>query len=58
MTETMKLSGKNKETNQMETVVSPVANPWMTTDMVDMLNGVKQGTVNRMRLVRGRQCSN
>ena len=40
MTQNLKVTRKNKETNQMETVVSPVANPWMTTDMVDMLNGV------------------
>lgn len=57
MTQNLKVTRKNKETNQMETVVSPVANPWMTTDMVDMLNGVKQGTVNRLRLVAVPQCS-
>jgi dipeptidase len=33
------------------------ANPWMTTDMVNMLNGIKDSTVVRYRLVAVPQCS-
>ncbi|MDR1556969.1 MAG: C69 family dipeptidase [Tannerellaceae bacterium] len=36
---------------------SPSANPWMTTDMVNMLNGIKDSTVVRYRLVAVPQCS-
>jgi dipeptidase len=33
------------------------ANPWMSTDMVNMLNGIKDSTVIRYRLVAVPQCS-
>jgi dipeptidase len=36
---------------------NPSANPWMTTDMIKMLNDIKENTVTRYRLVAVPQCS-
>lgn len=57
MTQNLKIASKKKDTNEVDTIISPVANPWMTTDMVNMLNGVKPETVTRYRLVSAPQCS-
>ncbi|MDR2389519.1 MAG: C69 family dipeptidase [Tannerellaceae bacterium] len=35
----------------------PSANPWMTTDMVNMLNAIRENTVERYRLIAVPQCS-
>lgn len=57
MTKNLKVAVKNRETKETDTITSPAANPWMVTDMVNMLNGVKEGTVIRNRLVAVPQCS-
>ena len=57
MTKNLKVTTKNKETQKTDTLTSPAANPWMVTDMVNMLNAVKPGTVTRNRLVSVPQCS-
>ena len=57
MTKNLKVTRKQKGSEQVDTIVSPSANPWMTTDMVNMLNGIKPGTVARYRLVAVPQCS-
>ena len=57
MTKNLKVAVKNKETKETDTITSPAANPWMGTDMLNMLNGVKEGTVTRNRLVAVPQCS-
>ena len=57
MTQNLKVVVKNKETNRTDTIISPVANPWMKPDMVSMLNGIKEGTTTRYRLVAVPQCS-
>ena len=57
MTKNLKITLHEKGKTQVDTVVSPAANPWMTTDMVNMLNGVKPETVTRYRLVAVPQCS-
>ena len=48
---------KKKDSNETDTIISPVANPWMTTDMVNMLNGLRPDAVKRYRLVAVPQCS-
>ena len=53
----LKVTRKNEATNMMDTIVSPVANPWLTTDMATMLNALKPGTTSRNRLVAVPQCS-
>ena len=57
MTKNLKVIVQDKETNKTDTIISPVANPWMKPDMVAMLNGVKEETVTRYRLVAVPQCS-
>ena len=53
----LKVEKKNKETNEMDTITSPVANPWMTRDMATLLNTLKPGVVDRNRLVAVPQCA-
>ena len=57
MTRNLKVALKDKETNKVDSVVSPVANPWMTRDMVTLLNSLKPGSVERQRLVAVPQCA-
>lgn len=57
MTKNLKVAVKKKGTAEVDSVVSPMANPWMTRDMVDMLNTLKPGAVERVRLVSVPQCS-
>ncbi len=58
MTQHLKIAvKKNAGSEETDTIVSPQANPWMTMDMVNLLNAVKEGTVNRQRLVAVPQCS-
>jgi dipeptidase len=40
-----------------QNLTGPSANPWMTPDMVNMLNGIKDSVVVRYRLVAVPQCS-
>ncbi len=57
MTQNLKVNVRKKDSDEMETIISPSANPWMTMDMVNMLNGIKDSTVVRYRLVSVPQCS-
>ena len=40
-----------------EMVTSPIANPWMSRDMMTLLNTIKPGTVKRRRMVAIAGCS-
>lgn len=57
MTQNLKVTVKDRETEKVDTIISPSANPWMTMDMVNMLNGIQDSTVVRYRLVSVPQCS-
>ena len=57
MTKNLKVAVKDKKTNKVDSIVSPMANPWMTRDMVTMLNTLKPGAVERLRLVAVPQCA-
>lgn len=57
MTQHLKIAVKRKGGDGPDSIVSPVANPWMTRDMVTMLNGLKEGAVQSYRLVAVPQCS-
>lgn len=57
MTKNLKVAVKQKDSDRTDTIVSPMANPWMTRDMVAMLNGLKEGAVTSYRLVAVPQCS-
>lgn len=56
-TRNLKVTRKNKDSETPDTIISPAANPWMTRDMVAMLNGIKDSTVVSLRLVAVPQCS-
>lgn len=53
----LKVEHKNRKTNEVDTITSPVANPWMTRDMATLLNTLKPGVVDRNRLVAVPQCA-
>lgn len=57
MTQNLKVNVKDNDTGEEKTIISPAANPWMTMDMVNMLNGIQDSTVVRYRLVSVPQCS-
>lgn len=57
VTKNLKIANKKKEATDPDSIVSTSANPWMTTDMINMLNEVKNGVVTRNRLVAVPQCS-
>lgn len=57
MTKNLKVAVSKKGSDEKDTIISPVANPWMTRDMVSMLNGLKEGAVKSSRLVAVPQCS-
>ncbi len=56
MTKNLKVAVRTEE-NKVDTITSPVANPWMTYDMVQLLNTLQEGAVKRLRLVSVPQCS-
>ena len=56
-TKNLKVPSKKKDSSDKDSITSPAANPWMTTDMINMLNEVKPRTVDRNRLVAVPQCS-
>lgn len=57
MTQNLKVERRMRGSDETEIITSPAANPWMTMDMVNMLNGIKDGAVTRYRLVSVPQCS-
>ncbi len=57
MTRNLKVTRKNRTTGAMDTVTSPVANPWMGRDMMQLLNAVKDSTVVNVRNVSVPQCA-
>lgn len=56
MTKNLKVPVKNKEGGQ-DTIVSPIANPWMGGDMIKLLNSIKDSTVVNVRNVSVPQCA-
>jgi dipeptidase len=57
MTKNLLVEVPSKDGKGKESAVSPSANPWMTPDMIQMLNGIKDSVVMRYRLVAVPQCS-
>lgn len=43
-TKNLKVPSKKKDSSDKDSITSPAANPWMTTDMINMLNEVKPRT--------------
>ena len=57
MTRNLKVARKNRATGETDTILSPVANPWMGRDMMQLLNAVKDSTVVNVRNVSVPQCA-
>lgn len=53
----IRMTKKREGSDEVDTVLSPYANPWLTVDMANTLNTIKPGTVERMRLVAVPQCA-
>ncbi len=61
MTQNVKMIRKKFDENRKEigqdTIISPVANPWLTTDMRNTLNYIAEGTIEFQRTVSVAWCS-
>lgn len=57
MTQNLLVERKKNDSDEKEIVKSQYANPWMTTDMVNTYNGVKDSTVIRLRNIAVPQCT-
>ena len=53
----LKIAKKKRGTNEVDSITSPAANPWMGRDMATLLNTLKPGVVDRNRLVAVPQCA-
>ena len=56
MTRNLKITQKKKD-GSLDTITSPMANPWMSGDMIKLFNAVKDSTVVNVRNVSVPQCS-
>lgn len=57
VTRNLKIAVKQKDSEKTDSVVSPVANPWMRVDEIKMLNGIKEGAVTSIRNIAVPQCA-
>lgn len=57
VTRNLKVVKKDYKTGQTDTIISPRANPWMRSDEVQMLNGIKNGAVTSYRNISVPQCA-
>jgi dipeptidase len=57
MTQNLKVQTHPRDGSEPQTIVSPSANPWMGTDMIELLNALSPDAVERYRLVAVPQCS-
>lgn len=56
ITRRLKVAVKDKN-GQTDTIVSPVANPWMRTDEVQLLNSLREGAAPQVRNIAVPQCA-
>lgn len=57
MTKKLKIKRKNNKTGEVGTIVSPVANPWMSRDFMNLYNELSDSTVVNVRNVSVPQCA-
>ncbi|MEG0464529.1 C69 family dipeptidase [Bacteroides sp.] len=57
VTRNLKVPVKQKGSEKTDTIVSPVANPWMTRDMMALLNSLRKDAVPNNRNIAVPQCS-
>lgn len=57
ITQNLKVAVKDKDSDRVDTIISPKANPWMRPDEIKMLNGIKEGAVKQVRNIAVPQCA-
>jgi len=57
MTQNLLIKRKKQDSDEMETVKSPYAQPWLTTNLIRTYNTLKDSTVNAIRCIAVPQCS-
>lgn len=57
MTRNLKVTRKDAKTGEIDTITSPVANPWMNRDYVNLFNALADSSVVNVRNVSVPQCS-
>jgi len=57
MTKNLLMKRKKQDSDEMEIVKSPYAQPWLTTNLIATFNTIKDSTVNRVRCIAVPQCS-
>lgn len=57
VTRNLKVTVKRKDSEEKDTIISPMANPWMGRDMMNMLNAIKGDVVKNNRNIAVPQCS-
>ncbi len=53
----LKITQRKAGSEKVDTVISPVANPWMRPEMIAMLNGVNKEAVTSVRNIAVPQCA-
>ena len=49
VTQNLKVAVKEKDSEKVDTIISPKANPWMRPDEIKMLKGIKDEAVTQVR---------
>lgn len=57
VTKNLKVAVKQKGSEKTDTIISPVANPWMMRDEMAMLNGIRKDVVANNRNIAVPQCA-
>ncbi|MDR1985041.1 MAG: C69 family dipeptidase [Prevotellaceae bacterium] len=57
MTKNLLIKRKKQDSDEIETVKSPYANPWLSTQMIASINEMKDSAVVRVRNIAVPQCS-
>jgi dipeptidase len=57
MTQNLLITKKKKGSEETETVKSPYANPWFSSEMVALFNELKDSTIVRVRAIAVPQCA-
>lgn len=57
ITQNLKITRKEKGSEKTDTLISPKANPWMRSDEINMLNGIKEGAIKQVRNIAVPQCA-
>lgn len=57
VTRNLKVAQRVRGSEKVDSIISPVANPWMRSEVISMLNGIKEGAVKSVRNIAVPQCA-